>query len=280
MQFQIDAVLPHSNTQSLPWPDSRTACPAVGGRTTTRTEICDGWGSNPQPTPKAVPPKTFGVRGCSTIEPPVSRDCSKDRWPPGDSFSPSVCARAYALTRCWAFRYWQRAQEVAQNGALSGLHRAGALKAYVRCSPLNRCNDGHTTPGGCRPKPFLGELGWVGLEPTTNALKGRRFRFTTSWLLSSYDHANFGCSICCSAGLSLLFLFQAVAYEATHCRSTAGCTYRNALSGWVFVFAKLAPSDKNKGVVRGLFIPKGSQLASHPSECAVGASASDGRRRG
>jgi hypothetical protein len=57
--------------------------------------------------------------------------------------------------------------------------------------------------------PFK-EVGWVGLEPTTNALKGRRFRFTTSWLLSSYDHANFGCSICCSAGLSLLFLFRAV----------------------------------------------------------------------
>ena len=130
-----------------------------------------GWDSNPQPTPKAVPPKAFGVRGCSTTELSVSHDCTKERWPLGDSFSPSVRARAHALTRCWAFLYWQRAQEVAQNGALSGLSRGGAPKAYVRGSPLNRRNDGHTNPGGCRPKPFLGETGLGGARTHNQRLK-------------------------------------------------------------------------------------------------------------
>ena len=52
------------------------------------------------------------------------------------------------------------------------------------------------------------------------------------------------------------------------------------LEGGFFAFAKLAPSDNNKGVARGHFTPKDSQLANHPCERAVGASASDGQRGG
>jgi hypothetical protein len=54
------------------------------------------------------------------------------------------------------------------------------------------------------------------------------------------------------------------------------CPPPNALAGGFFRFVKFVSIDRVKGAVNGRFTPKASQLASHPGQCAVGASASDG----
>src|SRR5580704_14236295 len=41
-------------------------------------------------------------------------------------------------------------------------------------------------------------MGWVGLEPTTNALKGRYYHFVNFLGRVTYNYVLFCCSICCS----------------------------------------------------------------------------------